>query len=390
MSHFTVLVIGPDPERQLAPFHEFECTGNDNQFVKDVDQTEQIKAEYVAATTTRLIDQDGKLHYPCADRFYRDPTAEEAPKVGAGCGWNGELSYFSKDWGDGRGYRAKVAYIPEGMREVTVPRSQIETFAEYVVEYHGKELVGPDEQPDTNDEHKYGYALTDRDGNIIKVVDRTNPDHQWDWYQLGGRWTGMLKLKTGRLGALGKPGFMDNEADAGFVDQARIGDIDFAGMRDRAGQEAAVRYDHVLKLFDGLIPRIEKNWSQFLEDAAYGDDYARRRADYHGQPALIALKAIQDRVCADQTVDKDYRSFVTWLELKDYQVDRSEYIDQARNQAFSTFAVIKDGVWYERGRMGWWGAVLNEKDEAVWSGQFRDLVASLSDDTLISIYDCHT
>lgn len=26
MSHFTVLVIGDDPELQLAPYHEYECT----------------------------------------------------------------------------------------------------------------------------------------------------------------------------------------------------------------------------------------------------------------------------------------------------------------------------------------------------------------------------
>ena len=26
MSHFLVLVIGDNPEKQLAPYHEFECT----------------------------------------------------------------------------------------------------------------------------------------------------------------------------------------------------------------------------------------------------------------------------------------------------------------------------------------------------------------------------
>ena len=31
MSHYTVLVIGDDPEKQLAPFHEFGCTGIDDE-----------------------------------------------------------------------------------------------------------------------------------------------------------------------------------------------------------------------------------------------------------------------------------------------------------------------------------------------------------------------
>ncbi len=29
MSHFTVLVVGDNVEEQLAPFHEFECTGEE-------------------------------------------------------------------------------------------------------------------------------------------------------------------------------------------------------------------------------------------------------------------------------------------------------------------------------------------------------------------------
>jgi hypothetical protein len=32
MSHFTVMVIGNDVDEQLAPFHEFECTGQDDQY----------------------------------------------------------------------------------------------------------------------------------------------------------------------------------------------------------------------------------------------------------------------------------------------------------------------------------------------------------------------
>ena len=42
MSHFVVMVIGEDPEAELAPFHEFECTGLDDQYVQDVDITEEV------------------------------------------------------------------------------------------------------------------------------------------------------------------------------------------------------------------------------------------------------------------------------------------------------------------------------------------------------------
>lgn len=42
MSHFSVLVIGDNPETQLAPYHEFESTGMDNIYVQDVDITEEV------------------------------------------------------------------------------------------------------------------------------------------------------------------------------------------------------------------------------------------------------------------------------------------------------------------------------------------------------------
>lgn len=44
MSHFSVLVIGNNPDEQLAPFHEFESTGVDDQYVKDIDITAKINS----------------------------------------------------------------------------------------------------------------------------------------------------------------------------------------------------------------------------------------------------------------------------------------------------------------------------------------------------------
>lgn len=64
MSHFTVLVIGPEPERQLQKFHEFECTGTDDEFVQDLDVTEEYRGEFNRGTQSRFQDPAGKLHDP--------------------------------------------------------------------------------------------------------------------------------------------------------------------------------------------------------------------------------------------------------------------------------------------------------------------------------------
>ena len=91
------------------------------------------------------------------------------------------------------------------------------------------------------------------------MVDRTNPDKKWDWYELGGRWEGMLKLKDDRKhrGRRGRPGLQRMDPDykapeAGYVDQCRKGDIDVEAMRYEAGAKAAEEYGHFARVTEGL------------------------------------------------------------------------------------------------------------------------------------------
>ena len=55
----------------------------------------------------------------------------------------------------------------------------------------------------------------------------------------------------------------------------------------------------------------------------------------------------------------------------------------------TTFAILKDGRWYERGKMGWWACVADEKDPVKWDAEFWKLIDQTSDDTLLSVVDCH-
>jgi hypothetical protein len=137
------------------------------------------------------------------------------------------------------------------------------------------------------DEEHYKYATSwyepeniDEEGNVYSTC---NPQAKWDWYSLGGRWSGLIKLKEGAVGTEGMSGVFNNETG---IDQARKGDI------------------------------------------------------------------------------------TNINEIK-------------------TYAVIKNGKWHERGQMGWFGMASNEKEVDVWDKQIEELLADVSDDTLISIYDCH-
>ena len=51
--------------------------------------------------------------------------------------------------------------------------------------------------------------------------------------------------------------------------------------------------------------------------------------------------------------------------------------------------VTEDGEWREKGEMGWWGSVSNEKTEDSWKQQFVDYVKSLDENCLVTVVDFH-
>ncbi|WP_437186761.1 hypothetical protein SH668x_000116 [Planctomicrobium sp. SH668] len=58
------------------------------------------------------------------------------------------------------------------------------------------------------------------------------------------------------------------------------------------------------------------------------------------------------------------------------------------NEKFPFVLITPDGEWHERGKMGWWDMVTNEKDEAVWHDELRQLLQQYSDHHLVLI-DAH-
>lgn len=110
-----------------------------------------------------------------------------------------------------------------------------------------------------------------------------NPNAKWDWYILGGRWSGMIKLKEGATGVAGRSGVFKNETG---IDSAKKGDI---------------------------------------------------------------------------------------LNLHEIK----------------TYAILKDGEWYARGEMGWFGVSNDSLSIEEWDKKYIELLTGLPDDILLSIVDCH-
>lgn len=233
MSHYTVLVIGEDVEKALAPFDE------------------NIEVHYIRTKEEHIEKEKENI-----ERYKNGIYAEylsDPKKYEEECGSHqGHFNYISKE------FPKKLEWNDE------------EVYKE-AVKYYEKDQINEDGS--TNETY--------------------NPQSKWDWYQIGGRWSGMIKLKENAISGVSG----------------------------------------------------EKSWANENE--------------------VIPSNMVDSALAED--IDWEHES------MKD----------------FGTFAVLVNGNWYERGQMGWWGMVSDEKDEDKWDEEFEKLLKEAEPDTRITVVDCH-
>lgn len=203
----------------------------------------------------------------------------------------------------------------------------------------------------------------------------SNPNAKWDWWCLGGRWAGFLKLKSHRVGLRSDDTswiFRDKDPyKEGYVDSAKMGDINWKVMHfdNRVEAEKSWEEWEKYKAEKLLIPEEEfkERW----------ENYLKRNSD-NSKVTTETLSEFKE-ACIEE--DGYWRFGVRKGETKE------KYI--ARREIPSTFAVVKDGEWYEKGNMGWWGIVTDEKDCKDWQETFAELLEDIDPETRVSVVDCH-
>lgn len=346
MSHFSVLVIGDQPEEQLEPFQENNCGDCPKHLLEFYDIEPKYLEKYQNETVEMVKTPEGELLLEWNERF-RVPGA-----LGTG----------------GFGGSNPTHKVPDYCEIVEVQFTELyETFDDYMSDWCGHSKRDPEKG-------KYGYW--------------ENPNAKWDWYQLGGRWTGYFKLKENAEGKVGDYSLVSKKrASDGYADQAYKKDIDFESMRDEAGAKAAKYYDAVAKLYGDIMPTLKYHWVDLMDSREYKHlSLDEKRDIYNEQPAIKLQRSLMDK--RDQ-YSEEAKDFIVWGRLDDLDCSREEYINRARYSAISTFAVIKDGKWYEKGEMGWWGLVKDRKEQTRWDKEFSKLLDQVPDNTLLSLYDCH-
>lgn len=164
-----------------------------------------------------------------------------------------------------------------------------ETFENFLSDYHGYKII---------------------DGKIGR---HTNPNAQWDWWEVGGRFRNKLVTKDGTV-----------------CDSCKYGDLDFDAMIER------LRTQHATW------------WAEAMEKP------------------------------------EEIRYFAYGINPT---TTREEYVEDVKS--LDCFAFVIDGTWNEKGDMGWWGIVADEKDTEEWDAILDDVFSKVSNDKYITVVDCH-
>lgn len=298
MSHFSVMVrvqenatdIEKSVESLLAPFHEFECTGNDDKYVQDIDDTE-------------------------IQRGYWQTYGKE------------------------------------------------KTFAQYLAD-DGTEPIAFGVSPDLSNTHKYGYAQLDQNGEVAKVIRRTNPNKKWDYWTIGGRWSGLL-------------------AKEGGVDCCRISDLDF----DAIESETTAK-----------LNTFWKEWQEFCDGKVF--DFMRGPRERALSIGLIECKDIAEVAGVTpapwRVIPWDKPDTPTEQKRNRCDVLKKttlEWLQQKHRDSFcaiSTWARLDASGWREKGKMGWWASSdATPESERQYAVGLIPWLKSGNQNDFVVIVDCH-
>lgn len=349
MSHFTVLVVGSNFEEQLAPFQENnmgDCPRNYLEFHNTEDELiaefeEDICEVYVNES---LRNVEGKNYW----RFKWDSYfTQKYPIHGTESpGLFGHGPDIDKERIQADGWELKELSYKE----------LYDTFEEFCTKHHG---------------------YNERDLEMGKYGYWENPNAKWDWYQVGGRWAGFFKIKPGSLGIRSDSRdiswIFDNKdpykGDIRRMDSAKMGDIDWETMHLENREEAEQTW---------------KEWEAYKEDFGNdGTDFetAFKKFKEDKRNASSDINTVEEFKQMRLNSDGHWRFGVRSGETKEAFI--------ARREIPTTFAIIKNGEWYERGEMGWWGVVSDEKPCKDWQETFAELLEDVDSETLLTVVDCH-
>lgn len=228
------------------------------------------------------------------------------------------------------------------------------------LDYYGLEdrVVSDESQIDLKDAHKYGYAIM-QNGELVKAIDRTNPNKRWDWYVAGGRWSGYFGRDEG------------TKAEFEF-DQLRAKELD-------RGLEHHRRFNQARREAKITLSDIERAKKLLADHWKNNEDAHQLYAD----PVDLAFD--------DKAFDAIDQWSWTAKDAAEMRLSEQDYANKHQYDAPLHAFIDLQGRWNEIGEMGWWG-MCDDENDSLFNGEhgaFWTFINSLPDDTHLYIVDCH-
>ena len=181
-----------------------------------------------------------------------------------------------------------------------------------------------------------------------------NPNTHCDWYEIGGRWSGLL---------IGHP------------------EPDVIQASSRTNQPL-----HGNRVFLDGAKKIHIDW-----------EYLRRHNTEDATTRYYKLKEAFDKKVSDGFAGLTFLTDEGVLDWDIYLYRDGETLEEnlARfglNDEFSVsaFAFIDlDGHWHEEGKMNMFGMLNDPMEKDVWRKKTQEFLASLSEDDYLAVVDCH-
>jgi len=231
-----------------------------------------------------------------------------------------------------------------------------ENFEEYMYEEIGYK---------PNEDGKYGYW--------------ENPNAKWDWYSIGGRWTGFFPVKDNKNIHVGEPGVFGNKAKEGMADIVRVKDLDTDKLAENSKQAMEEFWDNWVSLVTGSKKSTDlfhTRWSACnmgLINVKFGKDMTKEE-----------LTISNSKKWDDDTIDKyDVYKNTT---RDEFYLKYENYFDKMQ-----TYAVLDNEGWHAPGDMGWWGMSSESTDEKLKfrNSFYENFVSKLEQNDWLIIVDCH-
>jgi hypothetical protein len=219
--------------------------------------------------------------------------------------------------------------------------------------------------------------LIAEDGRAYTTSTR-NPDAKWDWWSVGGRWTGYFPYRPefAREVIHGQPGLGADKVAPLHCDGGPKRALNLDALRAEKVIEATACYAEFHALIAGTPEA--KSWASFRADLdAKRLTIEEARRQYHEQPAVRALEGTDFRWHDDP--------------IAEFGVPESLYVGRQEARAVPGYATITtDGRWMAPGLMGWFGMSDHTEDSQIgyWEAA-NAYIDSLSDDAFLVVVDCH-